>query len=121
MNDEQRKIIIDRVSEFHRTDEHESSPPPLSPLNRWMTYLMLIPIVVVMVMIGMFFFAAFLALLAVAIVVIGIRFWWVRRQYEQARQRADDVSRSNEGDASIIIEDAQIIEETNTYQNKSQK
>ncbi|HLP80781.1 MAG TPA: hypothetical protein VK141_02165 [Nitrosomonas sp.] len=121
MNDEQRKIIINRISEFHRTDEHEQPPPPLSPLNRWMTYLMLIPIVIVMVMLGMFFFAAFLALLAVAIVVIGIRFWWVRRQYEQARQQVDDISRSNEGDSSIIIEDAQIIEETHTYQNKPQK
>lgn len=121
MSDEQRKIIIDRVSEFHRADGHEPSPPPLSPLNRWMTYLMLIPIVIVMVMIGMFFFAAFLALLAVAVVVIGIRFWWVRRKYEQARQQTEDINRPKESDATIIIEDAQIIEETNTYRNKSQK
>jgi len=121
MNDEQRKIIIDRVSEFHRTEEGEQPHASMSPLNRWATYLMLIPIIVVMVMIGMFFFAAFLALLAVAVVVIGIRFWWVRRQYEQARRQADDIDRSKEGDASIIIEDAQIIEETNTYRNKSQK
>ncbi|MBL8496313.1 hypothetical protein ABF87_07890 [Nitrosomonas sp. JL21] len=120
-DDEQRKIIIDRVSEFHRAGEDERPHVPISPLNRWATYLMLIPIVVAMVLIGMFFFAAFLALLAVAVVVIGIRFWWVRRQYEKARQQADDTNPPKEGDASIIIEDAQIIEETNTYRNKSQK
>ncbi len=118
MNDDQRKIIISKVSEFHQNENNEQRQVPISPVNRWITYAMLIPVVVVMIMIGIFFFAAFLALLAVAIAVIGIRFWWVRRQYERTMQPSSDSSQKTEPDRTVVIEDAQIIEETKTYPNK---
>ncbi len=117
MNDDQRRIIISKVSEFHQNENDGQRHVPISPVNRWLTYTLLIPVVVVMVLIGIFFFAAFLALLAVAIMVIGIRFWWVRRQYERAMQSSHDSDRKTTADP-MIIEDAQIIEETETSRNK---
>ena len=74
-----------------------------------------------MALIGVFFFAAFLALLAVAVVVIGIRFWWLRRRFENATQQPDDLNREAEADQTIIIEDAQIIEETEIHQTSRKK
>ena len=121
MNDEERKIIIDRVSEFHRNKSNEYERVPVSPISRWIIYAILIPVVVVLMLIGVFFFAAFLALLAVAVVVIGIRFWWFNRKFQNVTQQPDDLSRQTDADQTIIIEDAQIIEETETHRGKQKK
>ena len=112
MSDEERKIIISRVSEYHQDESGEYQRVPVSPVNRWLTYAILIPVVAIMIVLGIFFFAAFLALLAVAILVVGTRFWWLRRKYENAMQHPGDASRQAETDQTVIIEDAQIIEET---------
>lgn len=121
MNDEEKKIIISRVSEYHQNESGEYERVPVSPVNRWITYAILIPVVAFMALIGVFFFAAFLALLAVAVVVIGIRFWWLRRRFENATQQPDDLNREAEADQTIIIEDAQIIEETEIHQTSRKK
>jgi hypothetical protein len=121
MSDEQRKIIINKISEFHQNGSSDYRRAPVSPVNRWITYAMLVPVVVGMILIGIFFFAAFLALLAVAVVVIGIRFWWLRRKYEQAMQQPDDLKRQADDDRAVIIEDAQIIEETEIHPAKQKK
>lgn len=118
MNDEQRKIIINKVSEYRQNESGEYQQVPISPVNRWITYAMLIPVVVVLVLIGIFFFAAFLALLAVAIAVVGIRFWWLRRKYESDTQQHDDLKQQTDDGQTIIIEDAQIIEETEVHRTK---
>lgn len=112
MSDEERKIIISRVSEYRQDESGEFHRVPVSPLNRWLTYAILIPVVILMAILGIFFFAAFLALLAVAVVVVGIRFWWLRRKYENAMQQSGEANRQSEADHTVIIEDAQIIEET---------
>lgn len=121
MNDEEKKIIISRVSEYRQNESGEYERVPVSPVNRWITYAILIPVVAFMALIGVFFFAAFLALLAVAVVVIGIRFWWLRRKFENATQQSDDLNREAEADQTIIIEDAQIIEETEIHHRTSRK
>ena len=121
MNDEERKIIIDRVSEFHRNKSNEYERVPVSSISRWIIYAILIPVVVVLMLIGVFFFAAFLALLAVAVMVIGIRFWWFNRKFQNVTQQPDDLSRQTDADQTIIIEDAQIIEETETHRGKQKK
>lgn len=121
MNDEERKIIINRVSEFHRNKSGDYERVPVSPVNRWITYAILIPIVVVLMLVGVFFFAALLALLAVAVMVIGIRFWWFHRKFQNVTQQPDDLSRQTNADQTIIIEDAQIIEETETHRVKPKK
>lgn len=121
MNDEEKKIIISRVSEYRQNESGEYERVPVSPVNRWITFAILIPVVAFMALIGVFFFAAFLALLAVAVVVIGIRFWWLRRKFENATQQPDDLNREAEADQTIIIEDAQIIEETEIHHRTSRK
>ncbi|MEK6686684.1 MAG: hypothetical protein AABY99_09905 [Pseudomonadota bacterium] len=121
MNDEEKKIIISRVSEYRQNESGEYERVPVSPVNRWITFAILIPVVAFMALIGVFFFAAFLALLAVAVVVIGIRFWWLRRKFENATQQPDDLNREAEADQTIIIEDAQIIEETEIHRTSRKK
>lgn len=122
MNDEEKKIIISRISEYRQNESGEYERVPVSPVNRWITYAILIPVIAAMALIGVFFFAAFLALLAVAVVVIGIRFWWLRRKFQNTmEQQTDDLNRQTEADQTIIIEDAQIIEETETHRTEKKK
>ncbi|MBP6367542.1 MAG: hypothetical protein KBA82_02615 [Nitrosomonas sp.] len=121
MNDEERRIIISKMSGYRQNESGEYERVPVSPVNRWITYAILIPVVTALAMIGVFFFAAFLALLAVAVVVIGIRFWWLRRNLQNTMQPHDNVNRHSETDRTIIIEDAQIIEETETHRDQHKK
>lgn len=124
MNDEEKKIIINKISEYHEKESGEYQRVPVSTMHRWLIYAMLIPVVVVLVLIGVFFFAAFLALLAVAVVVIGIRFWWLRRHLESPGRQPDDLNdlkRQTESDRTVVIEDAQIIEETEVHSGKQKK
>ena len=121
MSDEERKIIISRVSEYRQDESGEFHRVPVSPLNRWLTYAILIPVVILMAILGIFFFAAFLALLAVAVVVVGIRFWWLRRKYENAMQQSGEANRQSEADHTVIIEDAQIIKETDVHRTEQKK
>jgi len=121
MSDEERKIIISRVSEYRQDESGEFHRVPVAPLNRWLTYAILIPVVILMAILGIFFFAAFLALLAVAVVVVGIRFWWLRRKYENAMQQSGEANRQSEADHTVIIEDAQIIEETDVHRTEQKK
>lgn len=118
MNDKERKIIISEVSEFHRSKSEDYEQIPVSPVNRWITYAILIPVIVVLMLIGVFFFAALLALLVVAVIVIGARFWWFNRKFRNVTQGADDLNQKTGENQTIIIEDAQIIEETEIHRNK---
>lgn len=121
MNNEERKIIISKVSEYRQDASGEYHRVPVSPVNRWITIAILIPVVALMAVLGVFFFAAFLALLAVAVVVVGIRFWWLRRKFESAMQQPNDINRQAETDQTIIVEDAQIIEETEVHRTEKKK
>lgn len=121
MSDEERKIIISRVSEYRQNESGEFQRVPVSPVNRWLTYAILIPVVIIMAILGIFFFAAFLALLAVAVVVVGIRFWWLRRKYENTMQQSGEANRQSGEDQTVIIEDAQIIEETDVHRTEQKK
>ncbi len=121
MSDDDRKIIISRISGYRQDESGEYQRVPASPVNRWLTYAILIPVVIIMAILGVFFFAAFLALLAVAVVVVGIRFWWLRRKYENAMQQSGEANRQSEADHTVIIEDAQIIEETEVHRSEQKK
>ncbi|MBX3616203.1 hypothetical protein [Nitrosomonas sp.] len=113
MKDEERKIIIHHISNYQQDESGEYRRIPVSPLNRWVTYAIMIPVIALMAVLGFFFFAAFLALLAVAVVVVGIRFWWWRRKFENAKQfHAEEMNRQSDTGPTETIEDAQIIEET---------
>ncbi len=111
MNDDDRRIIITKIYEDRQTDSSFNQRMAHSPVNRWVAVLVLIPILIIMAILGAFFFAAFLALFAIAAGVIGARIWWLRRKLRKTTQ-------ADEGD-HVIIEDAQIIEETKTKQKKN--
>ncbi len=118
MNDDERKVIIYKVSEYRQAGSDESQRTPLPPVNRWLSYAIMIPVVVVLVLIGTFFFAAFFALAAVLVAVLAVRFWWLRRKIEHDMRQSADMTQKSETDQSIIIEDAQIIEETETRETE---
>ncbi|MEK7779194.1 MAG: hypothetical protein AAB293_03910 [Pseudomonadota bacterium] len=120
MNRDPRRIIIHRIlsNNTHDSGTNTTGRTPIFSANHWITYALLIPVVIVMTMVGFFFFAAFLALLAVAATFIGARFWWLRRRYNQfnrSKEHADedwsDAASSAHSKQSSMIEDAQIIEE----------
>lgn len=121
MNHDPRRIIIHRIlsNDAHDSGTNATGHTPIFSANHWITYALLIPVVIVMTMVGFFFFAAFLALLAVAATFIGARFWWLRRKYNQfnrSKEHADEdwsdaTSSSAHSKQSSMIEDAQIIEE----------
>lgn len=123
MNQDPRKIIIHRIlsNNAHDSGTNTTERTSVFSTNHWITYALLIPVVIVMTMVGFFFFAAFLALLAVAVTFIGARFWWLRRKYSQfnrSKEHADedwsDTASSTHSKQSSMVEDAQIIEEIKT-------
>ena len=63
------------------------------PAARWLTYLLLVPLLIIMVVLGIFFFTAFLALFAVAAAGLAFRVWWLRRKLRQSMQTIRDKSR----------------------------
>ena len=73
------KIIVKKASGFKEKNSQEGVSASLTT-KRWMTYLVLIPILILLAILGIFFFAAFLALFAIAAVGFGIRFWWLKRE-----------------------------------------
>lgn len=117
MNDDERKIIISKISEYRQTESPFNQGIPRSPVNRWVAILIFIPVLIIMAVLGAFFFAAFLALFVIVAGVLGVRFWWLRRKLRKgAHTQTEEGER--EGD-SVIIEDAQIIEETKTEHKKN--
>jgi hypothetical protein len=49
-------------------------------LNRWLTYLIAIPLIVAITLLAIFFFAAFLGLFVAVLAIAALRVWWLRRQ-----------------------------------------
>ena len=73
------KIIVQKASGFKGKNFQEGMDSSLIT-KRWMTYLVLIPVLILLSIFGVFFFAAFLALFAIAAAGFGIRFWWLKRE-----------------------------------------
>ena len=47
-------------------------------LNRWLTYLIGVPLIVAVALLATFFFAAFLGLIAAVLAIAALRVWWLR-------------------------------------------
>jgi hypothetical protein len=114
-NNPDNGIIVRRVirnKETGATEEEIFRASQPGPAARWLTYLLLVPVLIVMVVLGIFFFTAFLALFAVVAAGFGLRLWWLRRKSRESMQTAEA-----EYD---VIEDAEIVEETkNRPSNKA--
>lgn len=76
----------------------------VSPVRRWLLYLVLVPGIIILAALGMFFFAVFFGLFAIAAAGFWFRLWWLRRKLRQSVAAA-------EGEYQVI-EDAEIIETT---------
>lgn len=126
MNDEQRRIIIRRISSYDQGDGNSQDRVPVSPINRWVAIAIMIPVLALMAVLGVFFFTIFVALFSIIAVIFGVRIWWLRRKFQRAMQREEETvqSRQSAQDAessdSVIVEDAEIIEET-TIHRESRK
>ena len=76
----------------------------VSPINRWLLYLVLVPGIIILAALGMFFFAVFLGLFAIAAAGFWLRLWWIRRKLE------GPVAAAVVENEYQVIEDAEIIE-----------
>ena len=76
----------------------------VSPINRWLLYLVLVPGIIILAALGMFFFAVFLGLFAIAAAGFWLRLWWIRRKLEGPAAAAVVENEYQ------VIEDAEIIE-----------
>lgn len=77
------KIIVKKVPRYEDNNSQERKSVPLAT-KRWVSYLILIPILIVVAIFGVFFFAAFLALFAIAAIGFGLRFWWLKRELSKS-------------------------------------
>ncbi len=100
--DDNRKIIIRHISRHANTGATEERIVHVSPVRRWLLYLVLVPGIVILAALGMFFFAVFLGLFSIVAAGFWLRLWWLRRKLHQSMAAA-------EGEYQVI-EDAEIIE-----------
>ena len=47
-------------------------------LDRWLTYLIGVPLIIAVALLAIFFFAVFLGLFAAVLVIAALRVWWLR-------------------------------------------
>ncbi|GJL74433.1 hypothetical protein [Nitrosomonas sp.] len=122
MNDEQRRIIIKKISGYEQAGPDSQDRVPVSPINRWVALAIMIPVLALMAVLGVFFFTIFVALFSIMAVVVGVRIWWLRRKFKRAMQQenTEQSGQAAQSSESIIVEDAEIIEET-TVKRESKK
>jgi hypothetical protein len=108
------KIIVKEASGFKEKNSQEGMNASLTT-KRWMTYLVLIPILILLAILGIFFFAAFLAIFTIAAVGFGIRFWWLKRELAKSVGSESPVStvekETVEGEYIVVDGDDQAAEE----------
>ena len=108
------KIIVKKASGFKEKNSQEGVNASLTT-KRWMTYLVLIPILILLGILGVFFFAAFLAIFTIAAVGFGIRFWWIKRELAKSVGSESPVStvekETVEGEYVVVDGDDQAAEE----------
>ena len=73
-------------------------------LNRWLTYLIIVPLIAAVTLLAIFFFAAFLGLFAAVLAIAALRVWWLRRKLRHSR-----LSETFK-DRYLVIKQARIVE-----------
>ncbi|HEX7234857.1 MAG TPA: hypothetical protein VF243_06290 [Nitrosospira sp.] len=113
--EEKGRIIIRRISRNEQTGIPEEEIVRVAPVGwagRWALYLIVIPVFILLAILGIFFFTAFFALFAVAAAGLALRLWWLRRKLRESPDQRVSERGVSEGEY-VVIEDAEIIEETN--------
>lgn len=107
------KIIVKKASGFKEKNSQEGMNASLIT-KRWMTYLVLIPILILLAILGILFFAAFLALFSIAVVGFGIRFWLLKRKLAKLVGSGSPVStvekETVEGEYVVVDGDDQVAD-----------
>ena len=107
------KIIVKKASGFEEKNSQEGMDASLMS-RRWMTYLVLIPILILLAILGVFFFAAFLALFAIAAAGFGIRLWWLKHKLAKSVDSESSVGtvekETVEGEYVVVDESDQATE-----------
>jgi hypothetical protein len=121
--EEKGRIIIRRISRNEQTGVPEEEIVRVAPVGwagRWALYVVLIPVFILLAILGIFFFTAFFALFAVAAAGLALRLWWLRRKLrESVEGRVPSTERGVSEGEYVVIEDAEIIEETNSTDRKT--
>ena len=73
-------------------------------LNRSLTYLIGVPLIVAVTLLAIFFFAAFLGLFVAVLAIAALRVWWLRRKLRHSR------SSETFEDRHLVIKQARIVE-----------
>jgi len=113
--EEKGRIIIRRISRNEQTGIPEEEIVRVAPVGwagRWALYLIVIPVFILLAILGIFFLTAFFALFAVAAAGLALRLWWLRRKLRESPDQRVSERGVSEGEY-VVIEDAEIIEETN--------
>ncbi|SER28095.1 hypothetical protein SAMN05421690_101638 [Nitrosomonas sp. Nm51] len=116
MNDDQRRIIIKRISSYEQRGDDAQDRVPLPPINRWVALVIMIPVLALLAVLGVFFFTIFVALFSIIAVIFGLRIWWLRKKFQRSMHHTNtsraERSATEQSSDSGIVEDAEIIEET---------
>ena len=103
------RIIVKKTPGYEDNNAQERESVPLAT-KRWVSYLILIPILIVVAIFGVFFFAAFLALFAIAAIGFGLRFWWLKRELSKSMSSDNmvgtvETADTVEGEYVVVDED----------------
>ncbi|HVW64926.1 MAG TPA: hypothetical protein VHB01_07910 [Nitrosospira sp.] len=113
--EDKSRIIVRRITRNEQTGIPEEEIVRVAPVGwagRWALYLVLIPVFILLAILGIFFFTAFFALFAVAAAGLALRLWWLRRKLRESLEGRVPERGVSEGEY-VVIEDAEIIEESN--------
>ena len=72
-------------------------------LNRWLTYLIGVPLIVAVALLAIFFFAAFLGLIVAVLAIAALRVWWLRWKLRHSR------SSERFKDRHVVIQEVRIV------------
>lgn len=106
------KIIVKKVAKYEDNNTQEGKSVPLAT-KRWVSYLILIPILIVVAIFGVFFFAAFLALFAIAAIGFGLRFWWLKRELTKSMGSDNMVGTVETADTVDTVEGEYVVVDEN--------
>ena len=97
------KIVFRWPAKHRDKTDLQGESVHVSPVSRWISYLILIPASLAAVALAAFFFSVLLALFLVAGIFLGAWVWWLRRKMRKSVLQED-----LEGEC-VVINDTRIV------------